>query len=103
MTCTNCGKALVSQDDIQTFQRVVCCKDCFKIVTNAYDKAVRLVDSVLSLYKESLRMALIKKQAHLPTVPQGEMPMGELQASMNMLEVLRANGAKGQQTGKDQV
>lgn len=103
LTCTNCGKQLLRQDDVYTFQKVICCFGCHEIVVHAYDKAARLVDSVMGLYKEALRMSLIKQQAHLPTLPMGEMPMGELQASMNMLGVLHANGAKKQQTGKDSV
>lgn len=103
LICTNCGKVLAHKEDVYLFQKVICCSDCHKIVTHAFDKAQRLVDSVLSLYKEALRISLIKKQAHLPTLPEGEMPMGELQASMNMLGVLHANGAKKQQTSKDQV
>jgi hypothetical protein len=101
LTCTNCGKALMSQGDIFAFQKVICCADCHKIVTNAYDKAARLVSAVLDLYRESLRVSLVKKQAHLPTLPKDGMPMGELQAAMNMVGVLHANGAKEQQTRKD--
>ena len=103
LTCTNCSKALSDQKDILVFQTVVCCADCHKIVTAAFARARHLTDSVLDLYKESLRVALIKKQAHLPMLPVGGMPMGQLQASMNMLGVLHANGAKRQQTSKDQV
>ena len=103
LSCTNRGKPLLNQQDIQTFMKVICCKSCHKIVTQSYERGVRLVNSVLDLYKESLRLALVKKQAHLPVLPKGDMPMSELAAEMNMLEVLRANGAKGQQTRKDQV
>lgn len=101
--CTNCDKALVKEGDIRLFHGVVCCADCEKIVQHAYDRADTLVKHVLTLYKESLRMTLIKKQAHLPKLPVGDMPMGELPAAMNMLKVLHANGAKKQQASKDQV
>jgi hypothetical protein len=103
VSCTNCGKQLLHAADIHTFQSVLCCVDCNKIVTHSYEKAERLIKHVLALYKESLRVALIKKQAHLPNIPEGSMPMGELPAAMNMLKVLHANGAKEQQISKDQV
>lgn len=103
MKCTNCDKILPKAADIHLFQGVVCCADCDKIVRHAYEKAETLVRHVLTLYKESLRAALIKKQAHLPKLPVGDLPMGELPAAMNMLKVLHANGAKRQQASKDQV
>lgn len=103
LSCTNCGKALLRKEDVQTFQKVICCSDCYKIVTNAFERAVKLTGTVLDLYKESLRMALVRQQAHLPVLPRGEMPMTELAASMNILEVLRANGAKRSEVDKDKV
>ena len=115
VTCTNCSKILSIPEDIMTFQSVVCCPDCHKIVTTSYARAERLVGNVLSLYVESLRLALIKKQANLPKLPVGDMPIGDLAASMDMLRTLDANNAtsglrcthenssEGQQARRDKV
>lgn len=85
--------------DVKVFQKVVTCADCHKIVETKLSKAARLLASVLSLYRESLRLALIKKQANLPALPRGNtMPMGELPAAMSILKVINANSTERRQT-----
>lgn len=94
-TCTNCGKLLTQADDVHMFQAVVCCQICHKIVQTKLERADTLLRNVLTIYRDTLRQALIKRQANLPTLPKEDtMPMPDLAAAMNILRTVNAHGTK---------
>ena len=66
-TCINCDGALLASPKV--FQGLVICDTCNKIVEHRLKKVRAELQMVFQTYLETIRIALIKKQMHLPTLP----------------------------------
>jgi hypothetical protein len=93
--CSNCDKPLEKMGDAKIFAGVLVCVACHKIVQTHYDRARKTLDTILELYKDVLRASLVRKQAHLPTLPKE--PTMPLATVMNMLKVVDENAKKRHQ------
>jgi len=68
-TCVNCGKKLEKMGDGRLFKKLLICADCHKIVKRCMDRAEKMFEAALTLYADTLRVALIRKQVNLPRMP----------------------------------
>lgn len=95
--CTNCDKPIEKMGDGKIFSGVLVCVACHKIAQTQYDRARRTLDTILDLYKDVLRSALVRKQMNLPSIPKD--PVMPLSTAMNMLKVVHAHATKRHEDG----
>jgi len=72
MTCLNCGCEIGQQF---TFQGVVICGDCYKMVSHFIQRAKSELNLLFLTYTDMLRVSLIRGQLRPPTLPQQGMSM----------------------------
>lgn len=72
MTCLNCGCEIGQQF---TFQGVVICGDCFKMVSHFLQRAQTEMKLLFLTYTDMLRVSLIRGQLRPPKLPDKGMSM----------------------------
>jgi len=105
-TCMNCKEELRTTP--KTFQGVVICDTCYRIVSRMVEKTKAEIQMVFLAYTDMLRVALVRGELRPPpAVPLGqEMPSADLAAALKQL-VEKRGGRNGNQAdgapGEDQV
>lgn len=81
-TCINCGVELYTFD-VRFFQGVMVCPTCCRIAERKAKQAKDELQMIYNVYVDMLRVALIRKELHLPQLPtDNSMPMVELKKAI---------------------
>lgn len=104
MTCINCGCEIGQQF---TFQGVVICGDCYKIVSHFIQRAKTEMKLLYLTYTDMLRVSLIRGQLRPPRLPEKStnMPRAEFLKALQqqIKEFSRANSTKKTTDGNGAV
>ena len=80
MKCINCGGVV---DRSFSWQGLIICEDCFKIVSHVIEKTKREMQQVFLLYTDMVRVALIKGELRPPILPkEKQMPPSVFQDAL---------------------
>jgi hypothetical protein len=91
----NCKAVL--QTAPKTFQGVVICDDCYRIVSRMVEKTKSEMQMVFLAYTDMLRVALVRGELRPPSAPpSGQMPAADLASAVKRL-VENHGGRNGQQ------
>lgn len=80
MKCINCGG---TTDRSFSWQGLIICEECFKIVSHVIEKTKREMQQVFLLYTDMVRVALIKGELRPPVLPKEKtMPANVFQEAL---------------------
>lgn len=98
LCCMNCHRA-VSQEEAKLFAQVFVCPACYTQAEHFWLKLDRELHYLLTMAKESIRLALVEGRFSFPEGAAGDVPKREvLQAIMEMHEAKEAKAACGTTT-----
>lgn len=88
--CMNCGKA-TDTNNTKFFAAVLLCPDCHTMAEHFYQRCEKELRYLLTMLKESIRVALLQKQFSFQEGPAGDVPKKAV-----LEEILRMVEAKNQ-------
>lgn len=93
LPCMNCKKE-VTQDEAKLFAEVFLCPSCFEQATHFFNRMVNELNFLLTMAKESIRLALVQGKFSFPEGPSGEPSKREVLEAILQLEDARDKQSK---------
>lgn len=94
LPCMNC-KTEVEQDQGKFFAEVFLCSGCCEMATHFFNRLVRELNFLLTMAKESIRLALVQGKFSFPEGPSGEPSKRAVLEEILKLEEARQTHTKG--------
>lgn len=93
LNCMNCHKSILGGQS-KLFAQVFVCSDCYAIAENFYERSEKELKYLLTIIKESLRVALIHGRLKLASGGVNNISKKEL-----LEEILKLEAARGKNVG----